>query len=113
MLGYSERPTDHRQLSSSVSVCHVSYDSPGDAGFALGIFQCVGLDTGTVLIESARCIFYELSVLETRLEDFTSDCIGKSDVGTDVETSPNIRPLNRTRASRIDRIKPAPVPHAF
>src|ERR1051326_5524510 len=35
------------------------------------------------------------------------------DVGTDIETSPNIRPLNRTRASRIDRIKPPAVPHAF
>src|ERR1051326_1966897 len=113
MLGYSERPTDHRPLSSSVSMSHISYDCPRNTGFALGIFQRVGLDTAAVLIESGCCIFYELSVLETCLEDFTSDCIGKSDVGTHVETSPNIRPLNRTRASRIDRITPPAVPHAF
>jgi hypothetical protein len=83
-----------------------------DARLALGVLERVRLDLGLVGLEIGRRPPDELGVREAGVDDLAPDRVREGDVAADVETEPDVGPLGRRRASRIDRIQPGAVADA-
>jgi hypothetical protein len=83
-----------------------------DARLAFGVLERVGLDLGLVGLEVDGGTPDELAVLETAGDDLAGDRIGQRDVAADVEPEPEIGPLGRRGAARVDRDQPGAVSDA-
>jgi hypothetical protein len=46
-------------------------------------------------------------------DDFAPDGVGQRDVAADVQAEPDVGPLGRRRASRVDRVEARPVPDSL
>src|SRR5438128_403743 len=82
-----------------------SDDASRNARLTLCVVERAGLDAAPVIVEAGSCVINEFPVFQARGNDFPGYGIRKRDIGPDVETSPRVRPLNRTCAARIDRIE--------
>jgi hypothetical protein len=90
-------------------VGHLADQVGRDARLALGVLEGVRLDLALVGLEPGRRPADELLVLEPGGDDLASDGIGQGDVAADVDAQPAVRPLRRTRATRIDRVQPGAI----
>ena len=113
MLGDAERPADHRAMRSRVGMRHVADDVSGNTGLTLHVLERVGLDAAPVFVKAGCRVFNELSVLKARRNDLARNGVRQRDIGPNIETGPHIRPLNRARTARVDRIQARAVPHSF
>ena len=84
----------------------------GDAGLALRVLERVRLDLVPIGIEIEGRPFDELGVGQSRVDDFTPDGIRQRDVAADIKAEPDVGPLGRTGAARVDGIEPGAVPDA-
>ena len=66
------------------------------------LFERPRLDRLSVRLETGRRPLDELHVGETGLDDLARHRVGQRDVGADVEPEPEVGPLRRRRAPRID-----------
>ena len=73
-----------------------------DAGHALRLLERPRLDRLAVRVEAGRRALDELQVGETGRDDLARDGVRERDVGADVEPEPEIGPLRRRRAPRVD-----------
>ena len=103
VLGDAERPADHRALGRGERVGELADRARGHAGLALGPFERAGLDRVAVGLEAARGAVDELPVREAGRDDLPPDRVRERDVRAHVETEPQVGPLGRARAARIDR----------
>jgi hypothetical protein len=82
------------------------------ASLAFGVLEGVGLDLGLVGLEVDGRAPDELAVFQAGGDDLACDRVGQGDVAADVEPEPEVGPLRRRRAARIDRDQSGAVPDA-
>ena len=97
-----ERPAELHVLGSAVGVGEVADRLRGDAGDALGLLERPRLDRVAVGLEAGRRPLDELHVGQAGGDDLAPDGVRQRDVGADVEPEPEVGPLRRRRAPRID-----------
>src|SRR5205823_3388570 len=102
VLGDAERPAELRVPRAAVGVCELADRLGRDARDALRLLERPWLDRGVVGLEAGRRALDELHVGEPRLDDLAPNGIRERDVGTDVEPEPQVGPLRRRRAPRVD-----------
>jgi len=112
VLGDAERPADHRLVGATVCLCDLFDRARGNASLALCDIKRVRLDAGRVVVEARRGVLDELRIGKAGVDDVTGDRVGQRDVAADVDPQPQVRPLGRARAARVDRDEPGPIPDA-
>ena len=76
--------------------------SAGHAGLTLGPLERAGLDGLAVGLEAGRGARDEGLVGEAGVDDLAGHGVGQRDVRADVESEPEVRPLGRAGAPRVD-----------
>lgn len=102
MFGDPEGPTQLGRRRERIRVGELSNRVCGDTGHFGCSVQCPCIDGGLVIVESDGCTFDELTIMQAGADDLAPDCIGKGDVGSNVETKPEIGERRGRAAPGID-----------
>ena len=102
VLGDAQRPTDHGAIGLGVAVRDLADDLARNARDLLTALQGPVHDRILVFVEPERRPFDEGVVLEVVDDDLARDRVAQPDVGTDVDAQPQVAPLGRLGAPRID-----------
>jgi hypothetical protein len=113
VLGDAERPTQLRALGRRVLVGELLDDVRGNTGDLFGVLERVRLDRPLVSLEPGRRALDEGPVLETVDDDLAADRVRQGNIRADVDPEPDVGPLRRARATRVDDVQARAVADAF
>ena len=80
MFGDTEGPANHGSIGFGISMRQLADEPSRHPGFALGIGECVRLDTGAIILKAAGGLGDECLIGQSCGQDFTTDGIGECDV---------------------------------
>ena len=102
VLGDPERPAELCAAGVRVGVRELADRVGRNAGDALRLLERPRLDRLAVRLVAGRRALDELGVREAGVDDLARHRVRERDVGADVEPEPEVGPLRRGRAARVD-----------
>src|SRR2546430_14296768 len=111
MLGDTKSPADLGSTGPGIGMRELPYNCPRHTRLALGVIERVALHTGPVLFKSAGGPLNEGVILKTGSNNSAATGDGERDVSPAIEAQPNVRPLRRPGAPRVDALRLGSVPH--
>ena len=104
-----EGPADHRAVGLRVGVRHLADHLRRDPGHLRAALERPVHHGGDVVLEAGRGELDERTMMQVVDDDLAGHRVGEGDVGPDVQAEPQVAPLGRLGASRVDHDQPHPV----
>src|SRR4030095_12889499 len=105
MFGDAERPADNCPIRASIRMRKLADERTRYPRDLLRVFQRVWFDRCVVTLEPCRRALDENPILETRMDDLSTNPVGERDIRANVQPEPRVRPRGRGRLARVDGVQ--------